>query len=498
MTNRSARHVPQDYAAALCMLYERINYEKQNHAAPYTSQHYRLDRMRELLACLGHPDRQYPIIHIAGTKGKGTTATLLHDALSTAGWRVGLYTSPHLVRLEERFRVNGNQCSPEELVGLTGQVIDAAHQLENAGWERPTFFELTTAMGMLYFAQQQVNCTVLEVGLGGRLDSTNVCQPILSVITSISLDHQTQLGETISQIAGEKAGIIKPRVPVISTARHPDARQIIERVAAAHESPLMLLERDFSVHWQATSFMPPTSMENSSGPVAEVVYRTLTEGRSSPLANTKWRTRMLGRHQADNLAGAITALDWMLSDAGYHFEFDALRSGIASSHAPARLQIVGRSPLRLIDTAHNPVSIAAALQALDDHFPNQPRTIVFACSRDKDYRDMLRQILPNCQRLICTRFLENPRAVSPEQLRQIAAEFYDQATNNSVNKDQRRPTIEQADNPCAAWRRALQTAGQNGLIIAMGSFFLAAELMAQPLQGDSTECNMLHSQPQGM
>ncbi|MEZ6079262.1 MAG: Mur ligase family protein [Pirellulaceae bacterium] len=231
-----------DYSAALGYLYGRINYEKIG-AAPYTLSYYRLDRMRKLLEILGNPHQRYSIVHVAGTKGKGTTATLLADSLRACGKRTGLYTSPHLLRLEERINYEGRSCTAAQLVELTAAVRLAADELESGGGERATFFELTTAMGFLHFAQQGAEAVVLEVGLGGRLDSTNVCSPAVSVVTSISLDHQAQLGNTLDSIAREKAGIVKPHIPVVCVTRTRSAG-CHYRSGRCPTGPLHLIDRD--------------------------------------------------------------------------------------------------------------------------------------------------------------------------------------------------------------------------------------------------------------
>lgn len=480
--------IPVDYDSALEMLYGRINYEKTS-STTYDAQHFRLDRMRELLVQLDSPHMAYKIVHVAGTKGKGTTATLLYDALRANGLRAGLYTSPHLIRLEERFQFDGCECSPSELIALCQIVLEAAQKVESNGCGRCTFFEITTAMGLLHFARNKAACVVLEVGLGGRLDSTNVCTPILSMITSISLDHQAQLGNTISAIAGEKAGIIKPGIPVISTARHLDARRVIQEVAQHQGARLMLIERDFSVEWSTLMLVncdqaESNSVENPSetDSVAAVEFTRLNCSPASRFAKSTWHTRMLGRHQADNIAGVVTALQWLAEDAGWELDVELSRRAIASSHPVARLERVGNKPIRILDTAHNPVSIAAGLQALDDHYQCLPRIIVFACSRDKDYRSMLKNILPHCHHLICTSFRNNPRAVPGSSLVEVAHELLAQSHGIAAS----RPQVEVVESSEFAWRRALEVCPSNGLVIAMGSFFLAAELLSK-LQRETGE-----------
>ncbi len=237
------------YDQAVEFLYSRINYEKTGHAS-YSSDNYRLDRMRRLLELVGNPQSAYPIVHIAGTKGKGTTATVTAALLTACGLRVGTYTSPHLRRIEERIRFQGVPCTNTEFANLAQRMRSAAEQIEAEGGGKPTFFELTTAMGMLHFADKQCDIVVLEVGLGGRLDSTNVCQPTVCVITSISFDHQAQLGNTIEAIAGEKAGIIKPRVPVVCSARDPIAQQVVSDRCDLQQSLMYMVDRDFAIQWR--------------------------------------------------------------------------------------------------------------------------------------------------------------------------------------------------------------------------------------------------------
>lgn len=484
MSQAPADLFPHDYQSALELLYGRINYEKTS-GTPYNAQNFRLDRMREILKHLDNPHERYPIIHVAGTKGKGTTATLLYDALRANQMRAGLYTSPHLVRLEERFRLDGRECTQSELVELTRQTYEAVRKVEQDGWGCPTFFEMTTAMGFLYFAQQKADCVVLEVGLGGRLDSTNICLPVLSVITSISMDHQAQLGDTIEAIAGEKAGIIKPGVPVLSTAGSPEARQVISRVASEKAATLYLLDRDFSATWNALAEIDWSSDSHLTTSVASVHYRASHPDLAGSLAESVWTTRMLGRHQAQNLAGAVTALAWLSSQAGWRIDPELTRQALAESHAEARLQILGHQPTRIIDTAHNPASISAGLQAMDDHFADRRRTIVFACSRDKDYRAMLRQILPTCSRLICTTFLTNPRAVSADSLQSCALQLVESLQLEQISTG----SVECIENPGDAWRLAIRESASTDLVVAMGSFFLAAELLELHQQATGESVN---------
>jgi dihydrofolate synthase / folylpolyglutamate synthase len=462
------------YDQALEYLYSRINYEKIGNT-PYNQGNYRLDRMRQLLEILGNPHRQYDVVHVAGTKGKGTTSTLIAAGLTACGLKTGLYTSPHLLRLEERIQFQGVSCSESELVGLVQRVRQAAERLERTGSGRATFFELTTAMGMLHFANCHAQVVVLEVGLGGRLDSTNVCSPLVTVITSISLDHQAQLGNTIEAIAREKGGIIKAGIPLVCSARAPAARQAITEIAANLQAPCRLIERDFSVSWS------PLLQQSAVWPArAQVMYSSATAcappAAAPPAAFTlePWTTRMLGRHQADNIGAALATFEMLRQHGKWNLPEERLRQSLASTQPPARLEIVGDHPLSVIDSAHNPASIQAGLDALADHFPGRPLTVVFAASRDKDWREMLEMLMRHCQRLILTSYRENPRGLPTEELVQGA----EQILGSQVPPHCLPPVLEASSDPVQAWLEASRTTHEQGLLLATGSFFLAAEIMA--------------------
>ncbi|RMF40356.1 MAG: bifunctional folylpolyglutamate synthase/dihydrofolate synthase [Planctomycetota bacterium] len=508
------------YEQAVAFLYSRVNYERIGHA-PYTADHYRLDRMRRLLQALGHPHSAYPIVHVAGTKGKGTVCHLLAAALQASGYRTGLYTSPHLHRVEERFVVDGRSPDGSELAHLTSRVAAAARQIELAGGGRPTFFELTTAIGFLLFACRQVEVAILEVGLGGRLDSTNVCQPACCAITSISLDHQRQLGDTIAEIAEEKAGIIKPSIPVVCAARHPDAVEPIQRVAQQRGAPILTIGRDFECAWQPTD--PPLDRQPEGGwariridPAPPAVPRPLSPDQTlaaphlpstlgargivgvdlaeSPVSSEKaspradlvppecWPVRLLGQHQADNVATAVTVLS-VLAQGGWRIDWQQARQAISRVQPRGRLQVVGHRPLAIVDTAHNPASISAGLQALQQHFSSslgdgrsRRLTAVFAASRDKDYRGMLRMLLSSCQHLVLTQYQQHPRALPMDRL---AATVHELLADAESTLGEAAPTVHLAPTPAHAWQRAIELAESNGIVYACGSFFLAAELLPE-------------------
>jgi dihydrofolate synthase/folylpolyglutamate synthase len=452
-----SRLLVSDYPSALEFLLGRINYERTV-AMPYHAGALRLERMRRLLALVGDPHLGLACVHIAGTKGKGSTAAMLAAVLQAAGLRTGLYTSPHLSAIEERIAIDGVPCGRDDFASLAAELEQAVDELMRAGPEcesgGPTFFEVTTAMAFLHFARQNVDCAVLEVGLGGRLDSTNVCQPSASVITSISFDHTRQLGNTLAAIAGEKAGIIKPGVPVVSGVVKDEPREVIRQVA--REQGAKLFERGREFDFVATS--SPGSMQSLDYCESGFELRGVS-------------LRMFGGHQAANAAVAICAVR-RLVEQGWSINEDALRRGLASATLPARIELVSEQPAVIVDVAHNVASIEALLAVLADRFRPRRRVLIFASSKDKDTAGMLRLLLPRFDQVVLTRYIENPRAVELDQLERLAAEALAAASGNG----NLRPAIYTAATPAEAWQMAQRTAGPEDLVCITGSFFLAAEL----------------------
>lgn len=443
-----------NYQGCLDFLYGRLNYERLG--MPRHPGELRLGRMRRLLRLLGDPQDDLRIIHVAGTKGKGSTSAMLAAALSASGRRTGLFCSPHLHRLEERFTLDGQACSAQELVALTEAVRPAVAALDADTlhhWRRgPTFFEITTAMGLLHFVRQRAAAVVLEVGLGGRLDSTNVVRPLVSVITSISFDHTRLLGSTLGAIATEKAGILKRATPAVSGVEDLEARAAIERVAQARSAPLRQLGRDF--HY---AYAPP-----------EPPLRRPTPGRVSVRTwRTDWRTLdvpLLGAHQAHNAAVALASLD-ALAERGLEVTRPEVVRGFASLRWPARVEVFGEAPWVVVDGAHNVASAEALAETLRSCFPPTPRTLVFGTTRDKDLRGQLRALLPCFDTIVATRYVENPRAVPPEDVVDAIYEL-----------DSRR--AHRAPSPAEALALARTLTSPEGLICVTGSLFLAAEARA--------------------
>lgn len=442
------------YQAALRFLYDRLNYERL--VGGGSRYPFRLQRIRELLRRLGlagylyqdSPSPKVPLIHIAGTKGKGSTAAMVSAALSAAGLRTGLYTSPHLTSLEERFRVNGQPCAPEEVVSLVQRVKPVTEQVEQTAGP-PSFFELTTAMALLHFDTAACDAIVLEVGLGGRLDSTNVCAPSLSVVTSIGLDHEHVLGHDLCKIAAEKAGIIKQGVPVVCGVSDPRVAEVIATTASDHHCPFYQLDRDFECHYDETS-----------GWGSRIEFL----GRRSPLSDRVQLSLMMeGKHQARNAALAVAVTD-LLRDQGVAIPAAAVAQGLEGLQCAARIErfVLPGDVQVIVDAAHNPDSIAALCECLRRRSGNRPITVVFGTSTDKAAEPMLASLADLAAQLILTRFLGNPRFRPPQELKPLVpASMAEQTTL--------------IENPLDACRRGVQSATPGGLLVVCGSFFLAGE-----------------------
>ncbi len=451
--------------AALDYLYGRIDYERLQ--APSRLYPFQLERMRRLLDALALADAPAatpapPLVHVAGTKGKGSVSTMVAAMLTADGLRTGLYTSPHLVQLEERFRIDGRPCSSEELVALVDTVRRASEQIERPGKGPATFFELTTAMAFQHFRNHRCEAVVLEVGLGGRLDSTNVCQPQVTAITSIGLDHQHILGDTIPEIAAEKAGIIKPGVPVISGVRHPEAAAVIETVAAEAGAPLWQIGRDFEIDASPRKPQDPSNLTAAEPGAAapwgsQLDFHQRTDGLRS---RRDWTLALEGTHQADNAAIALAIID-ALAPRGTPIAEAAQRAGLANVVCEGRIEHFPGRPEMVLDTAHNDDSIAALVQVVARRQQGRRTAVVFATSRDKDAAAMLRRLAPVTDLMVLTRFHGNPR-------------WHDPAALAASWQPLQQPAVIEPQ-PLEALARAGQEVGPDGLVVICGSFFLAAE-----------------------
>ncbi|MCA9029182.1 MAG: bifunctional folylpolyglutamate synthase/dihydrofolate synthase [Planctomycetaceae bacterium] len=438
------------YAAELDFLYGRLNYERVPERARSLGD-FRLERMRELLARIGDPQFAIPCIHITGSKGKGSVATMVARVLEDAGLRIGLFTSPHLIDYAERFTINGALPQPKILLPLMLQLRDIAAQMDaHSPQGGPTFFELTTALGWLLFLQQQVDYVVLEVGLGGRLDSTNICAPLVTAITSISFDHTRLLGETLEKIASEKAGIIKSHVPVVSGAIDPSARQAVAIRAEEKGAPLRQLGEQFEVtaikqreNTETLLPFPLLSVTGSTGTWDDI------------------EVGMPGNHQATNASLALAILV-ELRKAGLRVSDAAIRSGLSRAQISCRIEVLSTKPLYIVDAAHNVASLRALIDTLKE-VGAENRRVVFAVSRDKDAEQMLQTLDSFATEIILTQYVKNPRSVPVPELEEMARRTL--TCQWSANS-----------NPLAAVSEAIQRSSPTDLVVGTGSLFLAAEL----------------------
>ena len=424
------------YRQALDYLNQFVNYERSR-SAPYSPETLNLDRMRALLSRLGDPHQAFPAIHIAGTKGKGSIAAMAESILRAAGYRTGLYTSPHLHTFRERMRVNGELASRESIARQMDDIEPHVAAVPGVTW-----FEIVTALGFHHFSRSRIDMGVIEVGLGGRFDATNVVTPLVSVIASLSLDHTAWLGDTLDKIAFEKAGIIKPGVPVVSAPQKPEALAVLERVAAERGSALTVIGRDLPYSCAALPF----SESGSAGVEVRVADHT-------------FRVPLAGEHQADNAVLALAAVrqaKGRLTDDDAVADDDAAR-GLARVHWPGRFEIARRDPPLVIDGAHNADSAGRLAATLEAVFPGARWTLVFGASSDKDIAGMLHALLPSTDRVIVTR-AHSTRAADLES---IAGSVSDHA----------RP-VEIASGVAEAMGRALEA---DAPTVVTGSLYVVAE-----------------------
>lgn len=458
------------YDESLAFLNSRLNYESRGMPA---QAELRVDRTAILLEKIGRPHDHYQVVHIAGTKGKGSTAMMIAALLEESGFKVGLHTSPHLFRVEERFRINNCPISSTMFAALITEMRPAVDEVDavlRASQSELTFFEITTALTLLYFAREKVDFAVVEVGMGGRLDSTNVVDPAVSVITSISLDHTKQLGETIPEIAREKAGIIKSGRPVVSSVLDPAARKVIEERARDVEAALFQLGDQF-----------------------RYVDRPLgLEGAEIEL--TTWRRRWpslrvgpIGDHQSANAATALAVMD-LLESQGTPFPSLPGKS-LATIRLPGRVELYHRDPFVLLDVAHNPASFEALTKTLRQVIPaghRGKRIFIFGTSRDKDWVKMLQTIDGIFSHIILTQYHGNQRGLPAEEVRPHLQDL--------------RAEVSVIVNPHEAWQRASALVGRDSLTIdasmnndgqspiretediicVAGSFYLFSELLSSP------------------
>lgn len=442
-----------DYQSAVDYILSFADYERLSRSAVV----FDLRRMEMLLDRLGKPQNVAKSVHITGTKGKGSTSAMVASILIQAGYRTGLYTSPHLLSINERIQVDGQNITEDAFARLTGLMKPEVEAVNSFGqYGRLTTFELLTALGFLYFHEMKADFQVLEVGLGGRLDATNVIQkPEVCVITSISYDHTDVLGHTLTQIATEKCGIIKPGCIVVSAPQHPEAMAVIERVCG--EKGVRLIRVGEDVTWR----------RKTSGP----------EGQSFVLSGVTGAydltIPLLGEHQVENAAVAVSAIS-ALMDRGVQISNQSIVRGMAQVSWPGRLQILRRKPCVVVDGAHNADSSNKLMRALKQYFNFQRLFIIFGASLDKDLGGMVAELAPYPHKTIIVR-THHPRAVNPEAL---VSEF--------ARYGARAEIIEEVPEAVEA---ALSQANPDDLICATGSLFVVAEVMEYLRKGNNRITN---------
>ena len=441
------------------------------HELAQTPSHkFDLAHMRVLLAALGRPENRFPTVLVAGTNGKGSTGATLASILQASGLKTGLYTSPHLVRINERIHLNGNPITDDDFAMLHDVVDRTAERLVSEGdlpWH-PSFFEMLTAMSFEYFARSRPDLVVLEVGMGGRLDATNVVEPRLSIITDIALDHQKYLGETVAEIAREKAGIIRPGGVVVTLPQLPEANDVIGNTILDVGARAV----------NAVPYVPPVSPGSASclseqsaaggGEKAGLRNRYPLEVMGKRIMVD---SPLVGRHQLRNLALAIAAAVELHSQGTVQITPETIAQGIRETHWPGRFQVLPAAegnPEYVFDVAHNPAgawalrsTLSAAYQSLEK---SREITLVFGVMRDKAVQEITEILFPIAGHVIVTH-ANNPRSASPDEIRRAAARV-------TAGTD-----IAEAENVASALERARKVAGRKGLVVVTGSIYVVGEAM---------------------
>lgn len=444
-------NIENDYQQALDYLYSFIDYSLTR-SFRYTPEKFDLGRMVSFMELLGNPQQDYKVIHIAGTKGKGSVLALIANSLENAGYKVGFYTSPHLHDYCERIRVNHLPIPHQTFVDIINEIkpqIDQAPGIST--------FEITTAIGFLYFSRMKVDVAVIEVGLGGRLDATNIVTPLVSIITSLSLDHINVLGDTLAKIAFEKSGIIKDGRPVVLAPQKEEARRVVERIAEERNAPLTQVGRDVFFAPRSRSLSGQSFLLWEAEEQDQIVDYMASNGKADwqPLS---FEIPLLGYHQIENAATAYAGLQ-VARQNGLVISEDAIRKGFAQVQWPGRFEVFRDNPPIIVDSAHNQDSALKLRTAIDDYLPGQPVIMVFGASEDKDIRGMFTELLPRVAYLIATQSI-HPRAIDANELVTIAQQFGCQAQ-----------AVVPIEN---AIKTALELAGNGSAIIVAGSIFIAA------------------------
>jgi len=441
------------YDGALAYLAQCINYETHQPVS-YDSRHFNLRVFDAFLQTLGSPHLAFPSVHIAGSKGKGSTAAMVASMLSQAGLRTGLFTQPHLVTIRERTQIDRQLISREEFAALVSElqaVVDRTALTQQRRFR--TFFELTTALSFLHFARHQVDIAVVEVGLGGRLDTTNVLTPQVAVLTPIGLEHMRLLGDTLEAIAGEKAGIIKPHSCVVSAPQAPEVVEVFARRCQEQNATLLLAERDFQWH---------VDMATCHG------NRMHFDGLGQHLRDL--HLPLLGRHQAANAAVALAVVS-QLQQQGWPITEEHIRQGLAHVRWEGRMEVLSRAPWVLLDGAHTVEAAVCLRQALTELFPHQRVSFVLSLSRDKRIADIVATLAPMAHEVIVTHF-HSPRSCDPHALAELVR--------------QHGIAVQLEPDPVGALAQARCKAQASDVICVTGSLYLVGEIKTR-LQGLTPE-----------
>ncbi|MBN2138959.1 MAG: bifunctional folylpolyglutamate synthase/dihydrofolate synthase [Sedimentisphaerales bacterium] len=435
----------RSYKEAMEYLFAQTDYEKQSNLR-YNVNTFSLKRMEKLLSLLGNPHKKTPTAHIAGTKGKGSTAAMLGKMLEANGYKVGLYTSPHLIDLHERITVNSEMINKKQMHDLLNRLHGPLTRMSKAN-DNPTFFEIMTALAFMHFADTKVDIGVIETGLGGRLDSTNVIKPQVVGITSLSIDHQKQLGQTIDSIAKEKAGVLKKGVPAVTVQQEPSAMKVLKSEADAVKAPLTVTggDIDFSHRFE-------TSRED--GPHTRVCLTTPTSKFEH------FKVPLHGKHQAINCGLALAMLD-KLKSSGYNIDNNRTSEGLKQVTLSGRMEMIHEDPRIMIDGAHNAASIEAIIHAIGQNIPYDSMVVIFGCNNDKDVRGMLSTLQYGADKVIFTRS-NSPKAMSPADLAEIYAEICGKMYQTALSLGE-------------ALHLASRAVTREDLILITGSFYLIGQ-----------------------
>ncbi len=433
------------YQAALRWLSERPDIERMR-AVKLDDTAFKLDRMRALLEAMGNPHESVKMVHVAGTIGKGSTCTMIACMLAECGYTVGLYTSPHFIEVRERIAINGKLVTKPAFVELAKRVQSAAAKAK----VEPTFFEAITAMAFKHFADEAVDIAVVEVGLGGRLDSTNVITPLVSVVTTIDFDHTRILGDTLPKIAREKAGIFKRGVPAVIFDSTTELNRTFTDAAEKAGATLRIVNKDIE-------FSSRFCTSPELGPHTRVCYYT-KETRIEHLP-----VPLPGEHQAVNCGLALAAIE-CVKQAGFACPDALVTGGLARARVPGRMELISERPRILVDGAHNPASMNALMRCVGAHVPYDSMVCVFGCCQDKDVPEMLDKLNLGADKVIFTRATGNPRAADPHELQRM---FQERSGKMS----------QVARNAGDAIRLAARAASRDDLICVTGSFYVVGDAM---------------------